>query len=85
MKLEFVCGARQALKMWSIRLAAVASAIVAFIVADPTVILTVVGALPPSLRTPVAMLIGVIVFIVITVVRLARQRNLPDGNAPANP
>lgn len=83
MKFELICGARDAFKMWSVRLGAVASAAIAFVFADPTIILTVVGALPPSIRTPFAMLAGVLSFCVLTLVRLARQRNLPDAKPPA--
>lgn len=77
---EFVCSFRESFKLWSQRLNVLASAVIAYVIAEPDVILTIIGALPPALRTPIAMLIGVFSFGVVTLFRLARQKKLEGSN-----
>lgn len=90
-KIELVTDWKTALKMWSIRLGAFASAVIGFVIADPgtfaTILFNVVGFLPFELRLVVAVVVAVIVFAVIGITRLTKQEKLsaPKSEPPAAP
>lgn len=76
---------RTAFKMWSMRLNAVASAIIAYLVADPTFLLNVVGFMPEGRRVALALGIGVLVFVLVAITRLVKQENLSGAEAKQPP
>lgn len=76
---------RTAFKMWSMRLNAVASAIIAYLIADPTFLFNVVGFMPEGRRVALALGIGVLVFILVAITRLVKQENLSATEAKQPP
>lgn len=72
-------------KLWSIQLAAVAGMIATAIMADPTLILGLVGYIPEQWRGLAAVLTGLVTFVLPSVVRVLQQPSLTvkadDGNA----
>ena len=69
---------RQAWKLWSVRLAAVTAILATIIAANQSIALGLIYFLPPEgpLRTIVAVVIGIVVFVIPTVTRLMKQKKL---------
>lgn len=77
MNLELIVSDwRTAWKMWSIRLAAAASAIIGYIINDPSVLFAVAGSLPEPLRIVFSALVGLLVFFLVAFTRLTKQKSL---------
>ena len=64
--------------LWSVRLAALASAVVAYILATPDVLLIVIAQLPPEVQMFLPPAAGLFLFVGITLIRLWRQWK-PNG------
>lgn len=66
-------------RMWSIRLAALASAVIGVVVAAPDVLLHTLNQLPPEMRSWLSPSISIAVFTLVAVVRLWQQGGKRDG------
>lgn len=66
-------------RMWSVRLAAVGSIAVGYVLASPDVLLSTINALPPEMRTFLPPATGMVLFGVVTIVRLWKQGSKPNG------
>lgn len=65
-------------KLWSVRLAAVAAALAATIVASPQLLLGLIAFVPEGWRWLAAILTGIITFVVPTLARVIKQEKLHD-------
>lgn len=81
MKLGLVEGWRNAWKWASIRLAAVASAILAYLWAAPDVALSVLNSMPPEVRAYLSPIVGIAIFALVTSTRLFHKKppETPNG------
>lgn len=61
-------------RAWSIRLAGLFAAFAAVIMANPALLLGLIGYVPPGWRTPAAILTFVVTFVVPTLARLMAQK-----------
>lgn len=66
-------------RAWSIRLAALFATLAAMIMANPALLLGLIGFVPPGLRPLAAVVTFVVAFVVPTLARLMHQGNKPDG------
>lgn len=64
---------RRAWRLWSIQLAAVAAAIAAALVANPSFVLSLINLVPEGWRPVAALVTGLLTFIVPAFARLVRQ------------
>ncbi len=72
-KARLIDEARLWWRMWSVRLAAVMSAVVAYVLASPDIIVRVMNELPPEFRAAFPPATGILLFALVTVVRLYKQ------------
>lgn len=84
-KIELVTDLKTASKMWSMRLNAVASAIVAYIIADPSFLFSVVGFMPEERRVVLALGIGIAIFLLVAITRLTKQEKLSGTGTEETP
>lgn len=81
--MRLIENARQAWKMWSVKLAAVTALLATILAGNQSIALGLIYFLPDGpLRILVAVIIGVVVFVVPVVARLVSQPKLtekPDG------
>lgn len=73
---KFVMPIRKSFKLWSVRLNIVASLIVTYAMASPETILTVIGQLPAEIRVPVAIITGIVMFVLVLITRITKQSKL---------
>lgn len=66
-------------KMWSVRLAALASVVIGVVVAAPDILLHTLNQLPPEMRTWLSPTVSIAVFALVTIVRLWQQGSKKDG------
>jgi hypothetical protein len=83
MKLELVEGWREWWKWASVKLAALASAIVAFLVAMPEAMTYALNVLPPEVRAWLAPVVGMATFALIVATRIFCKPKGGDKNDPA--
>lgn len=76
---------REAWCMWSVRLAALASAVVTMIVASPEILLNVLNQLPPEIRQAISPVIGIAIGLLVAMVRLWDQRKSQQGGNNGQP
>ncbi len=65
-------------KLWSVRLAAIASAMIAYVLAAPDVLLSVLNSMPTELRAAFPPFAGMGLFAFVTLVRLWKQSHHDD-------
>lgn len=73
LRLRLIDEARHWWRMWSVRLAAVLSAVAAYVLASPDIIVRVMNELPPEFRAAFPPATGVLLFVLVTAVRLYKQ------------
>ena len=78
MKLKLIDDWKKAHRLWSMRLNLIASAIVAYVLAAPEVMLGVLNSLPPEMRSLFPPFAGFALFALVTLARLAKQKEKPD-------
>ncbi len=66
-------------RYWSVRLGAVASTLVGVLLAYPEIVVRTLNELPPEIRSAFPPAFGVAMFVVVTIVRLYKQKSKPDG------
>lgn len=82
--MKFIEEVRQAWKMWSIRLAAVAGIVAGIIAANQSIALGLVYFLPDGIwRVIAGIAIGLVVFVIPTITRLVKQRKLEKTDVSA--
>jgi hypothetical protein len=69
---------RRSHRLWSMRLNALASLAVTYVLASPEVLLSTLNALPPELRAAFPPLAGFLLFAVVAIARLHKQER-SDG------
>lgn len=83
--MNLIDDARQAWKMWSVKLAAVTGIITTIMASNQTIALGLIHFLPDGpLRIVVAALIGLVVFVIPTALRLIQQPKLSKCDEPAS-
>lgn len=66
-------------RMWSVRLAAVGSLAVTYVLASPDILLSTLNAMPPEIRAIFPPFAGFALFALVTIVRLIKQGGKRDG------
>lgn len=81
--MKLIEEARQAWKMWSVKLAAVTGLLAALLASNQTIALGLIYFLPDGpARLAVAGLIGVVVFVIPTLARIIQQPKLRQTDEP---
>jgi hypothetical protein len=78
LKDRLIADARYWYKMWSIRIAAIASIIVGYIFASPDVMLQVLNSMPAEFRAYFSPVFGIALFGFLSFVRLYNQQHKKD-------
>lgn len=73
MKIKLIEEWRSAWRWWSMRLAAVGSIAVAYVLAYPDILLSTLNALPPEMRAVFPPAIGFVLFALVSIARLVKQ------------
>lgn len=88
MKLELVDNWKHAYKLASMQVLAVASALVGFIIANPTFLFSAIAFVPDEFRVPAAIAAALLVFVLVAATRLVKKKPCPpettDVAADAN-
>lgn len=79
MRLKLIDDARLWWKMWSVRLAALGSIAVGYVLASPDVLLSTLNAMPAEVRQLFPPFAGLALFALVTLVRLIKQGGRNDG------
>jgi hypothetical protein len=75
---KLVAGWRQSWRLWSMRLNALASLVITYVLASPEVLLSTLNALPPEMRAVFPPMAGFAVFALVAFARLKKQGGRDD-------
>lgn len=73
MKIKLIEEWRSSWRWWSMRLAAIASLAVGYVLAYPDILLSTLNALPPEMRQAFPPFVGFALFAIVSLARLVKQ------------
>lgn len=83
-KLELVTDWKTAARMWSMRLNLIASALVTYVIATPSILFSLVGFMPEGRRVALAIASGMFVFVLVALTRLTKQEKISGTAAQSD-